>query len=559
MKSRPAPPSASAVRPTARLLLLAVAAVAVNVALAVSFIRASAPTYDEPVHLASGYIGLATDLPSLNYRDHPPLAEMWAAAALLPLKPLTLLGDPAWGRLYHFADAFLYKNRIPADRMLNAARLWDAASWTAVLAAPLVLWAFRLAAWPGAGAAAFLLAFCPPWLSNVSLVTTDAGSAALFFLSFWLLSESERPAAWAASGAVAGLALGAKFNMIAIPPLAAAAWLTRGKLRGCGRPGARAAASWALWAACAVVALALVYRGRLPLYWEGLSDTLSRLQQGRGAFLDGRYSVDGWLWYFPFCLLIKTPVPLLLAAAAGAAAWAALPPSEAIWAALPPVGYFAAACFSRTQIGYRYILPVYPFLILAGACGAAWLWRRGAAARALCAALGLWLAASVVRAGPDYLSYFNEAAGGARAGARLLADSNLDWGQGLKELADELRRRGDPPIVLSYFGVADPAYYGIRYVPVGFVTNVDRPGWPPGLSPAPNSPVLLAVSQTNLEGVYFRDHDVFAWLRGRAPVFAAGDSLFLYDLTADADGRRRLAALLQEAGEASWAGAVAAR
>jgi len=40
--------------------------------------------------------------------------------------------------------------------------------------------------------------------------------------------------------------------------------------------------------------------------------------------------------------------------------------------------------------------------------------------------------------------------------------------------------------------------------------------------------------------VYYADHSVFGWLRGRTPRrFRL--SIFLYDLTADAEGRARLA------------------
>ena len=126
-----------------------------------------------------------------------------------------------------------------------------------------------------------------------------------------------------------------------------------------------------------------------------------------------------------------------------------------------------------------------------------------------------------------------------------LADSNLDWGQDLPALARELSLRGSPAVVLSYFGTADPAAYGIRFVPLGLISNVDRPG---EAVLAPGAPVLLAVSATNLVGVYFRDHGLFSWLRAKIPAAVCGGSIFLYDLSADADGRMRLAGLLAASG-----------
>ena len=57
-------------------------------------------------------------------------------------------------------------------------------------------------------------------------------------------------------------------------------------------------------------------------------------------------------------------------------------------------------------------------------------------------------------------------------------DSNVDWGQGLIALRDEMERRGIKRIHLSYHGTTDPAVYGIDYVPyladAGAGERVDR-------------------------------------------------------------------------------------
>jgi hypothetical protein len=76
----------------------------------------------------------------------------------------------------------------------------------------------------------------------------------------------------------------------------------------------------------------------------------------------------------------------------------------------------------------RYILPAFPFAYLIAGIGAAWLLtlRWG---RPLAAALGAWLIIAAIAIYPDSLSYCNEAAGGKL----MLDDSNVDWGQGLKQ------------------------------------------------------------------------------------------------------------------------------
>ena len=75
-----------------------------------------------------------------------------------------------------------------------------------------------------------------------------------------------------------------------------------------------------------------------------------------------------------------------------------------------------------------------------------------------------WLGTSFAVAGihPYELTYFNALGGGPQGGRCILADSNLDWGQGLKSLA---RLQRDQPefsdMTLYYFGDTEPAHYGV--------------------------------------------------------------------------------------------------
>jgi hypothetical protein len=77
---------------------------------------------------------------------------------------------------------------------------------------------------------------------------------------------------------------------------------------------------------------------------------------------------------------------------------------------------------------------------------------------------------------PDHLSYFNESAclfespgkigwdGGSRCGPQWLDDSNIDWGQGLKQLRAwlDLHAKGRR-VRLTYFGYYPPQGYGLDY------------------------------------------------------------------------------------------------
>jgi hypothetical protein len=518
-------------------VLVAVLACAI---LGAGLVVSTSPTYDEPVHLSAGYTDLVHGRYRLNAMDHPPLGEMWAAVPLLFLRLDRFAAHPAWidAQVYHFGDVFLYHNRVPASMMLAAARGWALGTWTLLVAALLVSWAFEeggaAAAWGAAGA----LGFCVPWFSNAALITTDAPSAALFFAAFALLAQRRRSlTVWLAAGVAVGAALAAKFNMILLPPLLAVAL---GVERRADRSRAAPWVALAAAVAAAALTLAAAYRfGFIDLYFRGVTATLSRLSEGRGAYLLGRHSTTGWFWYFPTAVAVKTPLALLLLGAIGARAAWRRPPARAVWILIPPALYFAAAMTSKTQIGYRHILPVYPFLCLWAGLGAGELWSRGRSGRAVAGILGTWLALSAVFASSHPLSYFNEIARGR--GADWLSDSNLDWGQDLPALAAELKARGGPTVVLCYFGSGDPDAYGIRYVPLAIVSNVERPG---NARLQPGEPVLFAISQTNRVGTYYRDPALFGWLTSRRPTALGGGSIALYDLTADADGRAHLAALL---------------
>ena len=61
---------------------------------------------------------------------------------------------------------------------------------------------------------------------------------------------------------------------------------------------------------------------------------------------------------------------------------------------------------------------------------------------------------------------------------------------------------------------------------------------PPG-----QDPLYLAISITNRVGLYYQPHDVFAWLNERKPVRILMDSIWLYDVTNDAEAKARLKAM----------------
>ena len=120
-------------------------------------------------------------------------------------------------------------------------------------------------------------------------------------------------------------------------------------------------------------------------------------------------------------------------------------------------GILLVAMFSRINIGLRHILPIYVGLALLSAVALVRLlewgdtrkWVQGSVA-----ILMVWFAASSLVSHPDYLAYFNELAGSEPE--KILVDSDLDWGQDLKRLADRLRDLGATDVTWDRYILGDP-------------------------------------------------------------------------------------------------------
>jgi len=95
-----------------------------------------------------------------------------------------------------------------------------------------------------------------------------------------------------------------------------------------------------------------------------------------------------------------------------------------------------------------------------------------------------------------------------------------------------------PIIYLSYFGTAPPSYYRIRYQDVASKGTLGPP--PPEKVPADAPRKILAISAYNLQDVSSPHDPLFRWLWKREPVAKIGYSIFIYDLTDDREGLRKL-------------------
>lgn len=525
----------------------------VFIALVVGTYTQKSATVDEPLHLSKGYVALR--LGDFHvHPENPPLLRMWAALPLLAMRDVRLdtntvfwTSDDQWS----FGHEFLYRQN-DADRLLYSARFMIALLGV-LLGALLFCWARELY---GVGAATGVLAFAviePNLLAHAGLVTTDLGATCFIFGAMYFLWRTARACT---TGNLAGLtvffalAQASKFTALLLWPVAiivliwrrkpailllllagwlVAVWASYG-FRYAPTAGASGLYEFSrdpgVMARVPRLAAVVDWVDRHRLLPNAYSQGLL-IEQARGqhwlAYLRGHISRDGWWYYFPVAFAVKTPVALLVLLAGGIAL--SVKRREFFLPVIFVAG-MSVAMTTRLNVGLRHILPLVPFaLLLAGRAIQEILVSRRRLFVGALAALWLFAAEELALAYPHTLAFFNQAIGGPRAGHEWLLDSNLDWGQDLKGLGRWMRENNVEHVNLSYFGSADPAYYGIR------CTYLDgSPSFAADAIAAPRLPGFVAISAQNLHGVLFdeagRAH--YRPLLAMEPVAVIGHSIYVY-------------------------------
>lgn len=539
------------------LVTLAVLLALFHAVLAVTATTEKSMTSDEIAHLTAGQAYNTRG----DYRLQPEngnLPQRWAAL------PATLAGAPlppasleSWrdADVWNYGHAFLHGQAIPGDLLLFGGRTM-VALFSAATGLLVFFWSRALFGWRGAFLSLVLFAFCPAFLAHGALTTSDAVMT-FFFLAavgaWWRHLERPGPGPAALSALTFGFACVAKFSAVLLLPmfgLIAAAWFAgRVRVDGWRRAGQWLAGSAALHAVTAWGVIWLFYGFRFEPFapalaegasynhgwgwlvsdlgwprgillalkeWHVLPDAflygftfVLQFAKQRGAFMNGDYSIHGWVSFFPYAFLVKTTLPFLLLLALGAVAGGRRWQHEGMRVALTrlrpfvPLAvlfavYWATSLASNLNIGHRHILPTYPVLFIAAGAMGAWFERRRLPAATLIGALLVWHAAESWRIRPHYLAYFNVFAGGPENGWRHLVDSSLDWGQDLPGLRQWLDKNAPgEPVFLSYFGTGDPPNEGLRATMLPTLPEVGpkRP-WH-ALAPG-----VYAISATMLQHVY---------------------------------------------------------
>lgn len=480
---------------------------------------------------------------------------------------------------WDFGHQFLYQSGNNADAVIFLARLAPIVLMI-LLGFFVWRWTRELYGDGAALLALFFFAFSPTTIAHGRLVTTDLAAAAGFFIAAYyfinFLQSQTRPALVYAGMALA-FALLLKFSTILLIPyfiiLALAFTLIYGRHHWFSHLY-EYAGSVALIFLIAGALIWPVYQFHVanyppekqkndtefilrshsnrPLadaigwmadkpglrpygqYLLGLAMVGQRASGGNTTYFMGEISNASWKSYFPVVYLLKEPLALhVLSVIALTILGSVLISRRRLrWimhdhfpqaAMIFFIGlYWFVSLSSNLNIGVRHLIPTLPFVyLLVAGTTVNWVKRSKAAfvnwRRIFVTVMALWIFMASLAVYPYYLAYFNEIAGGPPNGYRYVVDSNLDWGQDLKRLADFIEFNNIEKIKVDYFGGGSPEYYLGEKVEPLHADMGPQNGW-------------LAVSATFYQTSRGNPAASYAWLDNFAPVAKIGYSIFVYNI-----------------------------
>jgi hypothetical protein len=458
-------------------------------------------TIDEPDHLAAGMQFLCTG--KYRYEDqHPPLARL--ASAIGPYSA----GERWNSQTPTYAEGYrILGHGEHYDHILSLGRL-GILPFFLIGSAVVFWWGYQIGGTISALTSIALFTTTPPILAHSGLITTDAAlmsfvGAATVAAIVWI--DRPNPSHSICFGIAIALAVLSKFSAIVFLP---AAWLFM-----CG---AHFAADWRNSGGrhfhmisrqkrnaglILITAALVVWAGygfsfgpvdylhcRLPAprLFTGIHSFWMHNAAGHASYLLGTRSQNGFRYYYPAVLAIKTPLGmLLLLVMAVSLILSAHKGTKALILPLAfSAGILAVAVTSRVNIGVRHILPVY--IGISVTCGGlvSAIWQstgfKAAMAKGGVCLLIAWHVLSGVLLHPDYLAYTNEIA--RDHPENFVADSDLDWGQDMKRLNTYLLRTGATGVAFAPFnrtyGSSGALTAGDFAIPLSpSVSNHPSKGW----------------------------------------------------------------------------------
>lgn len=559
--------------------------------LAVASVWNDSPIVDEIPHIGAGYSYIQKGDFRLN-PEHPPLAKDLAGLALsfLTLNQ-SVFNMQFWtsdiNGQWNFGRNFIFNSGNDAILMTRVAKLPMLLFF--ILSAIIIFhWTRKLYGDKAALIAIFLFSFSPTVLAHSRFVTTDVPAlfgvllGTYFFIEF--LKHKSRKNFTLAVVAF-GIAQLTKFSLFLLNPLflilavvwgltmhnkissvvknifltgmiivlgyLAIVWPVYGMHTTNYPPdkqrtetiyhlqsyGNRSIADKVIWASDKP------YIRSLTHYGLGVLMVTQRSIGGNTTYFLGEVNKNAWKKYFPIVYFIKEPLAfwgLVVIVMLNLAVifklnkyklnhWFKTYFTEfamLTWLAI----YWYASITANLNIGVRHLMPTYGFvfILLAGQLSKIIGNIKTKIITILIFILMGWYLFENIKIFPSYLTYFNQSVGGAKSGHLYVVDSNIDWGQDAKRLADWTDKNKISKISFDYFGWADARYYlGDKFVWInaGKYKNAreflaDNPGGG-----------YIAVSKSFFMGSREKIETSYAWLDSYKPISDIGNSIFVWYIT----------------------------
>ena len=287
-------------------------------------------------------------------------------------------------------------------------------------------------------------------------------------------------------------------------------------------------------------------------YFFGIVRVFQRVAGGNVTYYFGELSTQGFWSYFPVVFLIKEPLPIIFLLIFTLAfsfwqigkklkntpegllkkSWQSLidyiRTSPAEFSMLLFIFlYLLSSITGRLNIGLRHLFPIFPFIYILLAKKITEFIKKAhhrevkLFSSVILLSFLIWLVAETFMVFPNYVSYFNQLAGGPKNGYHYVTDSNADWGQDLIRLRSFLAEHPEiDKIRVDYFGLADLNYYlGNRHISWWRDRRPIEPGW-------------YAISTLFLqESIYDQsktDNQSYRFLKEKIPDYQVGTSILIY-------------------------------
>lgn len=556
------------------------------------------PTLDEVAHLPAGISHWRFGRFEL-YCVNPPLVRLLAATPVL-LTDAKTDWKPFTDVPYSRAEVAI-GSRFSADNGLQGFWYLTLARWACI---PLSMiggyvcycWSKELYGTKPAILTVLLWCVSPNILGNASLITPDAGAAAIgvtagYFYWCWLKKPHWRQAIWA------GLALGAaeltKFTWIILFVLWPILWLGWMLISLRSRQSASPDVTQLQESAersprCRQLVIILLlglyvlnlgygFEGtftplgqyqfvsralggcnahqvpgnrlaetwfqRIPIpvprnYLRGVDLQRYDFERQKWSYLRGEQRFGGWWYWYLYALCVKVPVGIWVLGLVPIAFSVRKTVASSIWrdefVLLSHSIFLFILVSSQTGFSryFRYVLPAFPFCLIWLSQSARVLDRRRPVLSACVTLAIVWSIVSSLLVYPHSISYFNELAGGPKGGPEHLLDANIDWGQDLFDL----KRWYDSNPDARPFHLK---YFGAIEPSLAGIDSLSVP-WlthrSTGVTNEKLKPGWYAISVNDLYGYKHydeADNKDYRYLLRFSPIATAGYSIYIYQLSAE--------------------------